>query len=63
MGYRMEQDNKRTQPSFDVLETAANTLGRHGKSDEEIKEFLEYHFPISTAIMQRIMEARKKKYK
>lgn len=57
----MEKDDNRTPPSFDVLETTANILGRHGKSEEEIKEFLEYHFPISSAIMQRILEARKKK--
>ena len=57
----MEKDDNRTPPSFDVLETTANFLGRHGKSEEEIKEFLEYHFPISSAIMQRILEARKKK--
>lgn len=56
----MEKDKKRTTPSFDVLETTANILGRHGKSEEEIKEFLEYHFPISSAIMQRILEAREK---
>lgn len=57
----MEKDDHRTPPSFDVLETTANILGRHGKSEEEIMEFLEYHFPISSAIMQRILEARKKK--
>ena len=56
----MEKDDNRTPPSFDVLETTANILGRHGKSEEEIKEFLEYHFPISSAIMRRILEAQKK---
>lgn len=56
----MDKDDKRKMPSIDVLETTANILSRHGKSDEEIIEFLEYHFPISSAIMQRILEARKK---
>ena len=56
----MEKDDKQKIASFDVLETTANILGRHGKSDEEVKEFLEYHFPISSAIMQRILETRKK---
>lgn len=59
----MGKDNKRARPSFDVLETTANILDKHGKSDEEIKEFLEYHFPISSAIMQRIMEVYKKSQK
>lgn len=54
-----DKDKKRT-PSFDVLKTIADILGQHGKTDEEIGEMLEYHFPISSAIMQRIMEARKK---
>ena len=56
----MGKDDKRKMPSLDVLETTANILGRHGKTDEEIKGFLEYHFPISSAIMQRILETRKK---
>lgn len=54
-----DKDKKRT-PSFDVLKTTADILGKHGKTDEEIREMLEYHFPISSAIMQRILEARKK---
>lgn len=56
----MDKDDKHKMPSIDVLETTANILSRHGKSDEEIMEFLEYHFPISSAIMQRILEVRKK---
>ena len=52
---------KQTTPSLDVLETTANILGKHGKSDEEIMKFLEYHFPISSAIMQKIIDARKNK--
>lgn len=57
----MEKDDKRTQPSFGVLETTANILGRHGKSNKEIKEFLEYHFPISSTIMQKILDTREDK--
>ena len=57
----MKKDDNRKTPSLDVLETTANILGRHGKSDAEIKEFLEYHFPISSAIMQRIMDRRRQK--
>ena len=57
----MEKDDKRKIPSLDILKTTANILGGHGKSDEEIKEFLEYHFPISSAIMQRIMDRHGKK--
>lgn len=57
----MDRDDKQKTPGFDVLETTANILGKHGKSNEEIKEFLEYQFPISSAIMQRILENRKKK--
>lgn len=56
----MEKNDKQTAPNFDVLETTASILGKHGKNEEEIKEFLEYHFPISSAIMQRILEARAK---
>lgn len=56
----MKKDDKRKVPSLDVLETTANILGRHGKSDEEIKEFLEYHFPINSAIMQRMSKVREK---
>ena len=50
----MGKDDKREKLSLYVLETAANILGRHGKSDKEIKEFLEYHFPIRSAIIQQI---------
>ncbi|MCM1060983.1 MAG: hypothetical protein NC452_11925 [Eubacterium sp.] len=57
----MSKDNKDREPSLDVLKTTANILGKHGKSDEEIMDFLEYHFPISSAVMQKIMEARKNK--
>lgn len=57
----MSEDNKSREPSLDVLKTTANILGKHGKSDEEIMDFLEYHFPISSAVMQKIMETRKNK--
>ena len=54
----MGKDDKREKLSLYVVETAANILGRHGKSDKEIKEFLEYHFPIRSAIIQQIPETR-----
>lgn len=57
----MNTDDRQKMPSFDVLKTTADILGKQGKSDEEIKEMLEYHFPISSAIMQKILETRKKK--
>ena len=57
----MDKDKNSKSPSFDVLDTTANILGQHGKSEAEIKEFLEKQFPISTAILEKIMEARKKK--
>lgn len=56
----MDNNDKKKAHGFDVLKTIADILGQHGKTDEEIGEMLEYHFPISSAIMQRIMEARKK---
>ena len=45
---------------MDVYETTVQLLGKHGKSEEEIKAFLEEHFPISSAIIQKIMENLKK---
>lgn len=58
----MDHEKEKTS-NFDVLEMIAKIFGQHGKSDEEIKEMLEYHFPISSAVVQRIMEARKNKSK
>lgn len=55
----MDNNDKRKMPSFDVLKTTADIFSKHGKTDEEIKEILEYHFPISSAIVQRILEIRK----
>lgn len=56
----MDHEKEKTL-NMDVLEIIARILGQHGKSDEEIKEMLEYHFPISSAVVQRIMETRKNK--
>ena len=56
----MDNNDKEKKLSFDVLKTIADILGEHGKTDEEIREMLEYHFPISSAIVQKILEARKK---
>lgn len=56
----MDNNDKEKTLGFDVLKTIAEILGEHGKTDEEIREMLEYHFPISSAIMQKILEARKK---
>ena len=57
----MDNNNDKEKAfGFDVLKTIADILGKHGKTNEEIEEMLEYHFPISSAIMQKILEARKK---
>lgn len=55
-----KKEDKDKWPSVDVLETIAKMLDKDGKNEEEIKAFLEYHFPISSAILQKIMEARRK---
>lgn len=55
-----KNEDKDKWPSADVLETIAKMLDKDGKNEEEIKAFLEYHFPISSAILQKIMEARRK---
>lgn len=55
-----KKEDKDKWPSVDVLETIAKMLDKDGKNEEEIKAFLEYHFPISSAILQKIMDARRK---
>ena len=52
----MDDKKKYCLPDMDVYETTAQLLGKHGKSDKEIKSFLEEQFPISSAIVQKIME-------
>lgn len=56
----MDKDDKCKTPNFDVYDTTAKILGQHGKSDDEIKTFLAEQFPISSAIMEKIFESRKK---
>lgn len=56
----MDDNAKTGAPDMDIYETTAHLLGKHGKSDEEIKSFLAEQFPISSAIIQKIMEKRKK---
>lgn len=58
----MDKDENKIS-SIDVLETTERILEQHGKSDKEIKEMLEYHFPISSAIVQKILEARNRRKK
>lgn len=55
-----KNEDKDKTPSEDVLETIAKMLDKDGKNEEEIRTFLEYHFPISSAILQKIMDARRK---
>lgn len=55
-----KNEDKDKMPSVDVLETIAKMLDKDGKNEEEIRAFLEYHFPISSAILQKIMDARRK---
>lgn len=55
-----KNEDKDKWPSVDVLETIAKMLDKDGKNEEEIRAFLEYHFPISSAILQKIMDARRK---
>lgn len=45
---------------MEVLEKSARIFKKHGKSEKEIQEFLEENFPISSAIVQRVIEAIKK---
>ncbi len=56
----MDDYTKKGMPDMDVYETTAHLLGKHGKSDEEIKAFLEEQFPISSAVMRKIMETWEK---
>lgn len=58
----MKKDEKRDSVDFDMFRTAANILDDKGKSEEDIRKFLEYHFPITSAIMEEIMKAVKKKH-
>ena len=53
-------DKPEDSPGMEVLETSARIFKKHGKSEKEIQEFLEENFPISSAIVQRVMEAIKK---
>ena len=55
----MDDNTQKGVLNIDVYETTARFLGKHGKGDEEIKVFLEEQFPISSAIMQKIMDKRK----
>lgn len=53
------RDKPKGLPGMDVLETSAWIFKKHGKSEKEIREFLEENFPISSAIVQRVIEAIK----